>query len=262
MPRRHLSRTRGDIFALWCGVAIIFGVLSSHVYAQLACSSGTATGRGTVGSDGRRHVNVMGTGNQTVDARLQESLNGWNAFTSTTNVELHLVTSGDFDLKFTMDDAQVVGGCASFNGTNRVYIETGYATSYWAQNMSSLTTTVFEHELGHYLGMRQDNNAADTSIMVGAQTGGDCPTIMNSIPTGARDISLADAQKAGECVSKGLGDDPGQIYEDYDENGQCWDVYMVTEYWYCEWDTQTLEGYCVHQYDDWNYQYTTCEPPY
>ena len=69
----------------WLVVALCL-FISTRVHAQLVCSSGTATARGTVGSDGKRHVNVMGAGNPDVDARIQNAINAWNGFSNTTNV--------------------------------------------------------------------------------------------------------------------------------------------------------------------------------
>jgi hypothetical protein len=125
----------------------------------------------------------------------------WNGFTSTTHVVFEPAASGAHaDIQFFPDQSPDVGLCAAYDpGDDRVHYNSGFEQR--AQNSANAGATVIAHELGHFLGL--DEGGVNPST----------PTIMNNpfvdpnttcenatVPTTT--VQASDATKANNCMSQ------------------------------------------------------------
>lgn len=200
---------------------------------------------------------------------LQAAAADWNRFTSTTKIQISVVTSGDYDITASVNTSYVTaagGFCAVASGPGgNVYVEQyfddlgAHPNSIFASN--SLTqiqvqTTVLAHELGHVLNLAQAPN--ETSIMEGAHGGTNCPdAVQNHMPSTLR-VQSGDAPAAQNCANKGqeVVDQWDNGWGESDPKEECWDVYWV-RYTFTMYD----DGLWHLTSTDRAYLYTTCGPP-
>jgi len=152
-------------------------------------------------ANGILHVSVdFGAGtsetNPTIRAAMEAAINDWNTYTSITGVHFEPVSAGQTaDLAFfRTGDSSLTGGCGKFSpASNRIYHGDEMEARLAAMGQAEVEI-VFEHEIGHYLGL------AHTT---------DPPTIMNQPPAGTdcsngtistKFIFQDDARQVGTCV--------------------------------------------------------------
>lgn len=167
------NSVRKSSFKLLLSVAVacLCLVLAAITYAQVCGPSSMRAWSTNMARDGRGilqvSVNVSGgdvAPNTTMKRLIEEAIQEWNSFQCITGVQFQPPTTGVSSvLEFVYtEDEQKTGGCAAYRPEfRRIYH--GPALQQRLNNLGEAQTrSAFKHELGHFLGLDEDNTAPFT----------------------------------------------------------------------------------------------------
>lgn len=141
------------------------------------------------------NYNAGGEGSPSTAERqaMEAAVAAWNAHSNTSGVVIEVAQPGeDVHLEFAFTtNANLTGGCAAFhNLMSRIHW--GADARQRAATLGNVQlATLFMHEIGHFLGLDENNNEPN-QIM---QQGTDCQTA-----TTASTVSQSSAQQVKDCI--------------------------------------------------------------
>lgn len=156
-------------------------------------------------SDHKRHINVSFSGGDAAErAAMQAALDAWNRYSDVTGIVFDLSpsgTTGDIEISYSSFSGDT-GGCAAFQSAT----STVYWGDQWRSRLQNLgqgeAAAVIMHELGHALGL-DENNSDFNQIM----HQGDCNLTTGSTG-GATYVSRLDADAVANCLTTTCSNPP------------------------------------------------------
>ena len=193
-----VGRSAIALFLLFCVAGS--GTITLARTCQTNLSDHVIGGK-TAGSDGKIHITVSysgggeGTPSSSMLQAMQSAIAQWNTLSSTSNVVFETAapnTSADLEFVYT-SSSTTAGGCARHApSSGRIYW--GNAMNSRLSNLGqSETSAVFQHELGHYLGLGHTPSTEPTIMTQG--------TSCNSFAAASNAVT-ADATQAVTCVQQ------------------------------------------------------------
>jgi hypothetical protein len=264
------TRSRGSMYSAFAFLFSLVLALAPVAGAQqcLPDPSDQAVGGLRPGTDGKIHVkyrfrdadgNAI-TPDSAMQAAMEQGAGRWNTRTGTTNVVFEAAGPNDYAdlIVIPSSDPNKSLGCGAVDPLlGYLYYDPSLVTA--AQSSVSNAATVIAHELGHFLGLDDAGvNPTTPTIMNNPGPGSTCTnfTVPTTTPT------EADATKAKECAQAArlaqtpliqpTGTKGGGGFINFNTGFQCYDRYMVTDYYYCTSDS------CSYMYSDWDYMGTYC----
>jgi hypothetical protein len=192
----HRVRKNDRRLLLLVILVCVFSALGVITHAQFhPCASSSFTDWKTFktpDAQGLLHVSVSYNGNATMIRLMKDAIAAWNIYKCWTGVVFAEPPAGSEDLAFTYTtDETLTGSCAAY--------VPAHVTIYHGPNLQNRlnqlgeeqTRAVFKHEVGHFLGLDEDNISPATIMTQGA----------SCLSTAAvTTVTLTDALSAGSCL--------------------------------------------------------------
>jgi hypothetical protein len=224
-------------FRRWVALALAMLLMVAPTRAQEACAPGTAlfggiNEKGWVDSQGKRHIGFSIPTDIPVAMQnaMQAAMTEWNGKSGTTGV---IFEPGGNDLSF-IDNTPFLDAndlpCAVYNADgDEVQFEYWIALEFSRISdiddendrnaqmaaFSSSIQTVFAHEVGHFLGLKQQS----PGIMSGVTGGNSCASALPTLPSDGRVVTDTDAQNAADCSTRYIQPEQGFDGEGYYDEG-------------------------------------------
>src|SRR5437762_2980851 len=147
-------------------IAVVLFSFYGHSVGATGCTGGSfswKTGK-TPDAQGRLHVSVNYSGGPTaptatVKGLMEDAVAAWNVYSCKTGIGLDATTSsGDLEFFYTTNETLTLSCAAYSTDTDRIYH--GPIFQSRVSNMSATQArAIFEHELGHFLGLNEHSGS-------------------------------------------------------------------------------------------------------
>jgi hypothetical protein len=239
-----LKRTcRGKVWIIAI-ILVLTGLPIAHAQQCIGDLSSFRIGSKGLSSDGKIHITYgfADASSNAVKSAAAAAFAQWNGMSNTTKVVFEPVpVGGSPDIQFKPSENEAkTKGCAGYSpDSDRIYFSPGLDQA--AQFSTSAGATIIAHEIGHFLGLDEagTNPSSPTIMNNGSGTPGTtCLQAAQNVPTTT--VQSSDAAKVPSCVAQARSQhtvglvEPNSPYNNYYYiGGNCYDTYLVTDYYQC-----------------------------
>ena len=191
---------------------------------------------GLIGTDGKRHVKVKAHnfGGAALTA-LSAACDKWNALSNTTGIVFEISNDWGHVLVIEESDPNLTLGVAAYS-FDEAFIYADPAVISAAGSYPDELARLWAHELGHYLGL-DDNNGDSGDLMYQCHVAG----VVNCVASRTQEPSSANATKVASCLqhiqnaelSSGSYYDYGQEPDTQNEDYVCDITWLKTDHYHC-----------------------------